>query len=257
MTPQEINEKYQQIFVTPNVEAVFQFDGKLFGYGMGLAVVTVIIMLIHLLWLRKKDQKAQASEKSYSLLRFSVSTALILMAPVVLTCLFSGLNYLSDMGLAQRQTAKIARAQIEQWKQEVAQPYLKSLPARNHPLIYLKIDPEIETEVSGLVTFGSGDISSESELLTPMVMSYQDGGRVITRTERFPSEMDLSASDKPYVSYRVLQEPLGVADPIVRMDKLCGGLFCNSNDYRSPEYPVGSFDYIVHLPKDYTFTEIK
>ncbi len=254
MTLNEVNEQYQQIFNVPN--STYE---PVFTWLFLLVLVGVVALLVLLqIWRHHLNNKKDRRPLPWNEIR-KFAWAGLLIAGCISSVVSIVLSFirLDAYDTARRQEVAQAQAQIEQWRSEVALPFLKTLPLHKQPLIYLKIDPEIETTVSGDFSFGTGTIESESQLLTPMVMSYKDNGKIVTHTERLPSEMDLAATDQPYVSYRTLPQPLGVVDIDQRRKKLCYGLFCSVNSRTTAEYEARNFDYTVHLPSNYTFTEIK
>lgn len=117
---------------------------------------------------------------------------------------------------------------IEKWKQEVAYPYIKSLPEEQHEIVYLKIDPELSHDVRSNLFY----TYSEEVRRTPLTFSFKGNG-VETYTNWIEAHMKLSEQSKPYVSFKRLTTELGH----------------NINP--------GYYDVKIHLPESYEFTDIK
>lgn len=114
---------------------------------------------------------------------------------------------------------------IDNWTNNVAYPYIESLPIQHHPIVYLKV--EVTTQVIG----NRYDISSWDA--THILAFYRNGDTVQKEDIMADLTMQLSNTSQPYITYRDLPIDLG-------------------NGVNS-----GIYDAIVHLPKDYNFEGVK
>jgi hypothetical protein len=119
------------------------------------------------------------------------------------------------------------------WVREYVQPYCNSIPKEKHEIVFVKIDPEISNETTGNLIFGSGDITTNTEKLTPLIVSYKDNGKVITYTNWLDTQMVLTNEEKPYIEYKRVPIDLG------------------------HDYNAGIYEVKVYLPEGYKFTDIK
>ncbi|WCF11601.1 hypothetical protein NDS46_30105 (plasmid) [Paenibacillus thiaminolyticus] len=123
--------------------------------------------------------------------------------------------------------------EVEKWKNEFVAPYIKQLPVQKNEIIYIKIEAQLGTDVNGQRTLGSGYINSTNVERTPVTVSFKDGEEVITRTDWFQTSMELSDEEKPFIEYQRLEHDLGHG------------------------IEPGFYNVKIHLPKSYTFSEIK
>ncbi|ADO59735.1 hypothetical protein [Paenibacillus polymyxa] len=121
---------------------------------------------------------------------------------------------------------------IEHWKKEIAMPYIHSLPVKKSEVIYIKIDPELGTDVKNSDPFYNLTYSKEVRR-TPVVVSFKEGGEVTTTTDWVTTSMELSDGEKPFIEYQRLDSDLG------------------------HDVNAGIYNAKIHLPKSYTFTDIK
>lgn len=121
---------------------------------------------------------------------------------------------------------------IDKWKMEVAKPYIESLPVAKNEIIFIKIDPELSTNVHGSTFFGNGYTYSTTIERTPLVVSYKDNG-IVTKTDWFETRMELTSEQKPFINYQVLKQDLGHG------------------------IKAGTYNTHVFLPQSYSFTDIK
>ncbi|MBP1308973.1 hypothetical protein JOD82_001993 [Paenibacillus sp. 1182] len=121
---------------------------------------------------------------------------------------------------------------IEHWKKEIAMPYIHSLPVKKSEVIYIKIDPELGTDVMNIDPFYNLTNSKEVRR-TPVVVSFKEEGEVTTTTDWLTTSMELSDGEKPYIEYQRLDRDLG------------------------HDVNAGIYNAKIHLPKSYTFTDIK
>lgn len=248
MTAAEVNAKYQQIFEGPLPQ---------FEYHYSFPSLLLVSIFVLMLLFMASSEKILQGKIDFSLEKLVIVLGTFVTGSAIISVLVSALLSMSTYNNAKETAAAAVKNQIEQWKMKTAEPYLASLPAEKHTLVYLKMAPEVQTETTGSFISGTGDIKSHSELLTPMVMSYEKDGKLITRTEKFPSQMDLSTDGSPVVEYVTLRDPLGVVDPDQREKQLCPGeILCLIPD-KQAEYMPGDYNYMIHLPKNYRFTEIK
>lgn len=117
---------------------------------------------------------------------------------------------------------------IDEWKYNVAMPYISQLNEYKKDIIYIKIDPELSHSTSGsfLYTY-SNEIHR-----TPLVVSFKNDG-ITTITNWFETSMELTDGQTPYITYKWLDVDLG------------NGI------------NKGMYDIKIHLPDSYKFTEIK
>jgi hypothetical protein len=120
-----------------------------------------------------------------------------------------------------------AEASVDQWKNDVAYPYIHSLPDEKAEIVYVKIDPEIKTEIRGRLY-----IYSTSSMLTPLTISFKANG-VETYTNWFDTSMSLTDHDRPYITFKRLRYNLG------------NGV------------EAGMYQPMIYLPETYKFTDIK
>ena len=118
---------------------------------------------------------------------------------------------------------------IEQWKHEVAYPYIEQQPLQKSEVAFIKISNEIE-----YTYFGGGKRWMDKAYLTPMTISYKtENKELLTVTKWFDTSMSLTSETKPYVEYHHLKHDL-------------------PHDVKKGDYYPK-----IYLPEDYTFTEIK
>ncbi len=116
---------------------------------------------------------------------------------------------------------------ITKWKNEVAYPYINSLPTEKHEIVYIKIDPELSHDTRGYWYTYSVPIK-----LTPLTVSFKYRG-VETYTDWYETHMELTDERKPYIEFKELKYNLG------------NGV------------NVGMYNKKVYLPESYEFTDIK
>ncbi|MFF2532336.1 hypothetical protein ACFVS2_25840 [Brevibacillus sp. NPDC058079] len=117
---------------------------------------------------------------------------------------------------------------VAQWKREVVNPYIESLPKEKKEIVFLKIETELSTELKDNRWY---TYSSEVQQ-TPLTVSFKDKG-ITTLTNWYDASMELTNERKPYIEYQKVPEDLGHG-----MDK-------------------GFYNVRIYLPESYTFTEIK
>ncbi|MCL1700760.1 hypothetical protein [Lysinibacillus sp. Bpr_S20] len=118
--------------------------------------------------------------------------------------------------------------EIAEYKNKYGDNYINDLPVTKAEVFYIKIDAE--AEVSGSLIFGTGSINSN--LLTTMTVSYKLNGNGITETAKTTPNFDLVKGDTPYITYQELKKDL-------------------------PHYQHGKYNFQIHLPENYSFTDIK
>ena len=118
---------------------------------------------------------------------------------------------------------------IEEWKVNDVDPLFEKLPLQKSEIVYVKIDPEISNELRGGLYWHA----TNTEKLTPLVVSFKTKDGVETLTNWVTTTMELTDEEKPYIEYKRLHKHLG-------------------NDIKS-----GIYEARIYLPKDYTFTDIK
>jgi len=134
------------------------------------------------------------------------------------------INAVSKHSVASERNNK----EITEYKTKYGDPYINNLPMSKAEVFYIKIDAE--AEVSGSIIFGTGSINSN--LLTTMTVSYKLNGNGITETIKTTPNFDLVKGDTPYITYQELTEDL-------------------------PYYQRGKYNFQIHLPENYSFTDIK
>lgn len=120
------------------------------------------------------------------------------------------------------------KKEIAEYKTKYGDQYIDDLPVTKAEVFFIKIDTE--TEVSGSIIFGTGSINSN--LLTTMTVSYKLNGKGITETVKITPNFDLVKGETPYVTYQELTKDL-------------------------PHYQQGKYNFKIHLPENYSFTDIK
>jgi len=138
-------------------------------------------------------------------------------------------------GTANEQTERVQN-NIAKWKKDYAIPYINTLPTERREVVFVKIEA---TSTQELKDHG-GYLRSQEVNRTPLTVSYKDNGGVVTKTDWYNANMGLIADDKPYIEYVNLPEPLGVRD-----------------DGKKAEFWAGQYNYMVYLPMNYQFTDIK
>lgn len=116
----------------------------------------------------------------------------------------------------------------KKWKEEVAMPYIESLPKERREIVFIKIDPEL----GGKSERGRYSHPQNVEL-TPLTISYVDNDTVVTRTEWYKTYMKLTDETKPYIEFQRLEQDLG------------------------HDVNKGVYNAVVYMPKSYEFTDIK
>ena len=127
----------------------------------------------------------------------------------------------------------IKHDRIASWETNVALPYIEQLPVEEYEIIYIKIDPELSHNTSGVHVAGFGTTSSDVSELTPLTLSFKKDGHVNTMTEWVYTEMTLSTKAKPYIRYQELNQDLG------------------------HNIQKGKYNMNVYLPEDYSFSTIE
>lgn len=155
------------------------------------------------------------------------------------------------------------KAQISTWRTQVADPYLASLPAEKRRLLYLKLQTEpLQDSSDGS---NNADRAHTSKPLTTMLFSYQEGDRIVTQTQQVQSVIDLKASRAAYITFHILDRPLGVlhSDKERQIRAILTKQLSPQNIHTidawliAAQYSPGMYQYNVHLPEGYTFTDIK
>lgn len=121
---------------------------------------------------------------------------------------------------------------IDEWRETVATPFIQSLPVQKKEVVYIKIDPELGSNVQGSSIFGTGYTYTSEIERTPVSFSYKDKG-IVTKTLWAETTMELTDEEKPYVEFQKLEKDLGHG------------------------IEAGIYNYKIHLPDSYQFTEIK
>jgi hypothetical protein len=124
---------------------------------------------------------------------------------------------------------EIKEKQINKWKEEVAYPYINSLPIEEKEIVFIKIDPELSHDVERSLFY----TYSTPVQLTPLVITYIDDGGAATITRWTETKMKLTDKEKPYIKFQELKKDLGNG-----VDK-------------------GLYNVRVYLPRNYKFTDIK
>lgn len=88
------------------------------------------------------------------------------------------------------------RAEIDQWTEEVAHPYIKSLPTMERELDTVILDTQM---VKGKMY--------TNEL--PLIISYMEEGKTITTSATFDIEKRLKEGEKPVLEFKRLDSELG------------------------------------------------
>lgn len=187
-----------------------QFTSTTWIWVVGLIAVAILFLIIAFL-----ADAEQLLSVSFAL--FVASTALILWYGVVMT---------------GSKEIELYNKDIQNWKEEVALPYIQSLEKEQKEIVYIKIDPEMSSKTNGFMFLGSGYVDSVNTEKTPVVVSYKDNG-IVTRTDWVPTRMELTENETPFIEFQNLKEDLG------------------------HDLNAGIYNPQIFLPESYTFTEIK
>jgi hypothetical protein len=148
---------------------------------------------------------------------------------VLAVCLFFFLkpnvqidNHAKEIAMEKYET------EVVEWR-IVANQYISSLPQEKREVVYIKIDPELGNNIR----MWSSDASSAEIKRTPITASFKDGDHIVTETQWFETTMELTDEEKPYIEYQRLINNLGYG------------------------INAGIYNAKIHLPKSYSFTEIK
>lgn len=89
---------------------------------------------------------------------------------------------------------------VGEWKNEVAIPYIESLPVEKREIVYIKIDTELSHEVSGQHFLYYGYTRSSEVQRTPLIISYKGNG-ITTETDWYEAHMELTSEELPYIEF--------------------------------------------------------
>ena len=115
-----------------------QFTSTTWIWVVGLIAVAILFLIIAFL-----ADAEQLLSVSFAL--FVASTALILWYGVVMT---------------GSKEIELYNKDIQNWKEEVALPYIQSLEKEQKEIVYIKIDPEMSSKTNGFMFLGSGYVDS-------------------------------------------------------------------------------------------------
>lgn len=180
--------------------------------AIGIAAIIAILVIVFTVDLIK-------STKDWSHLSAGIFIV-VMITGIASLFLFSGMEVTQE-------------DRIEEWKRDVVQPYIDSLPVARREIVYIKIDPEISNNTYGDHFLGIGSIRTEEIQRTPLTISYKFKGSIVTETKWYETSMQLSDSDKPYIEYQYLSDELGYG------------------------IKIGKYNTKIYLPENYTFTDIK
>lgn len=122
--------------------------------------------------------------------------------------------------------------EYDKWLSDAHQA-IEELPVESYEIVYIKIDPEMSSDIGGVFFLGSGSIHTKIERATPVTVAYKDGDEVFVETFWANTNMKLSEDDTPYLAFHNLPKSLGHG-----IEK-------------------GWYNPVVHLPRNYEFKEIK
>lgn len=125
-------------------------------------------------------------------------------------------------------SASIESERLEEWKQNIAIPYIETLEVEKHEIVYVKIDPELSSKTTGGLFY----TYSTPMYLTPLTVSFKSDG-IETITDWHETRMELTNEDEPYIEFIRLKQDLG------------------------KNVKKGLYNKKVYLPESYKFTEIK
>lgn len=119
--------------------------------------------------------------------------------------------------------------QITYWKQNVAIPYIESLPIQRRSILSVKLGrPTAQEEKKDIRYTEKTSVGREA----PLTIAFEKDG-LTTLTGVYKTDMTLRDVDQPYVTYQYVSKKLG------------------------EDFGKGFYDVEVHLPKNYKFTDIK
>lgn len=197
----------EQVIELGNID----YDTSIFAmrYWIWWTIITILVIIeIVLLYISFQEEELVEG------------TGLFFFAPLGLLGLLLLVNLASDINKENEL--------IEQWKKEIALPYISTLPIEKSEVVYIKIDPELSHKVSGGLFY---TYSTEIQR-TPLTVSFKGNG-VETITNWYETHMELTDSQTPQIEYKRLTNDLG-------------------NDMNA-----GLYDVKVYLPNSYMFTDIK
>lgn len=116
------------------------------------------------------------------------------------------------------------------WKKEIANPYVASLPITKENIDSIEFNKNISTKEAES-NFYTKEVDTKTSPKSPVIVSFQENGSssLTTLTDYYKVKKDLKNGEKPYVTYQHLDKKLGEG-----MDK-------------------GFYNLEIHLPKDYSF----
>lgn len=117
---------------------------------------------------------------------------------------------------------------LEEWKKNIAIPYIETLEVEKYEIVYIKIDPELSSKTTGGLFY----TYSTPMYLTPLTVSFKSDG-IETITDWHETRMELTNEDEPYIEFIRLKQDLG------------------------KNVKKGLYNKKVFLPESYKFTEIK
>lgn len=121
---------------------------------------------------------------------------------------------------------------INEWRSTYAKTYVESLPKEKKEIVFIKINPELGTQVNINNFWTSGYTIKSSVERTPVTVSFKDNG-IKTRTDWYETHMELTKEEKPFIEFQRLTKDLG--------NKVNAGLY----------------NVKIYIPESYKFNDIK
>ncbi|WPS85618.1 hypothetical protein SMD22_00735 (plasmid) [Brevibacillus halotolerans] len=121
------------------------------------------------------------------------------------------------------------KKEVERWKYEIVIPYIESLQKEKKEIIFIKIEWGLSTDTNNNCWY---TYPSESDR-TPLTVYFKEKGMTTALSKWFDTSIELPDEQKAYVEYQKVPVNLGHG-----MD-------------------AGIYNATIHLPKSYTYSEIK
>lgn len=86
--------------------------------------------------------------------------------------------------------------EVEEWKKEVVEPYIESLPTKER---------ELTTVILDTAKFNGTTYTDQ----LPLIISYKENGKTVTTSGVYDIEERLEEGENPYLEYRRLNDELG------------------------------------------------
>lgn len=251
MTQAEVEAAYQEIINRPLPSLGDYVNAPLVYVISGIGFLIIMCGVLIPLGIRRcrkpsNDSQSQAKVESRAdgVQIFCGYLSFMFLLVMIFSTFLSVLSYASDTSNYGNQI----QADIEQWKVDVVQPYLASLPKKEKTVRELEFyyEPEFQSKQSSSLLASSQDVTFIPN--QRMLFSYTAEGQTYQHVLPQRVQKDLPKGAKPRVQFVQLTKPLGVMSE-EQADRLRTYL---PNLYPiHPEYAVGDYEFVVHVPADY------